>query len=634
MTEAKKTFRFETEINQLLKLMIHSLYSNKDIFLRELISNASDAADRLRFETLTDETLFEKDTELKVQVDFDQKKKTITVTDNGIGMSREEVISLLGTIAKSGTREFLERLSGDQAKDEKLIGQFGVGFYSSFMVADKVTLETRRAGLAKDQGVRWESKGEGEYNIEPMEKETRGTTIILHLKKEALDYLDHYRLRNIINTYSDHIAIPVYMKKVQTEEEKKEEDKTKSVEWEKVNRAQALWTLPKDQIKETEYQELYKHISHDFENPLIWIHNRVEGKLEYTSLLYIPSHAPFDLWHPEHQHGLKLYVKRVFIMDNSKEFLPNYLRFVKGIIDTNDLPLNISREILQKNPVTIKIRSALVKRVLGLLEDLSKNDPEQYKSFWSVFGKVLKEGPAEDFENQVAIAKLLRFASTDKDTEEQCVALEDYVKRMKEGQDKIYYITADSFMAAKNSPNLEIFRKKGIEVLLLSDRIDEWLVSHLTEFDKKSLVSVSRGDLDLGGLTDQEQKAKQEKTKQNFDDMIKQVKEVLGERVKDVRITDRLTDSPACIVADYYDMNVNMQHILKSLGQPVPEAKPIFELNADHVMIQRLKDEKEQEKFKEWTEILFDQAILAEGGQLKDPATFVSRLNRLLLQLT
>ncbi|MBN1684020.1 MAG: molecular chaperone HtpG [Gammaproteobacteria bacterium] len=630
MKPQKETFNFQTEVNQLLHLMVHSLYSNKDIFLRELISNSSDAADKLRFEALSDEALLEGDAQLKIYVEFDSKKKTITVTDNGIGMTRDEVIGNLGTIAKSGTREFLERLSGEQAKDEKLIGQFGVGFYSCFMVSDNVIVETRRAGLTPEHGVRWESKGEGGYSIENIEKETRGTTVILYLKKEAEDYLDHYRLSNIITTYSDHIAIPIYMKKILTEDEKKAE---KQPEWEQINRAQALWTLPKNKIKESDYQELYKHISHDFENPLTWIHNKVEGKLEYISLLYIPTHAPFDLWHPEHQHGLKLYIKRVFIMDDAKQFLPNYLRFVKGVIDTNDLPLNISREILQKNPTTTKIRAALIKRILDLLEDLAKNDLEKYQKFWSVFGKVMKEGPAEDFENREQIAKLLRFASTDKDTDEQCVSLEDYIKRMKEGQDKIYYITAENFMAAKNSPNLEIFRKKGIEVLLLFDRIDEWLVSHLTEFDKKSLVSVSRGDLDLGNLVDKEEKQTQEKEKETFEATIKQVKEILGERVKDVRLTHRLTDSPACIVADYYDMNVNMQRILQSLGQPIPEAKPIFELNPDHAMIQRLKNETDKAQFKEWTQILFDQAILAEGGQLKDPASFVSRLNKLLMQL-
>lgn len=633
----KETLGFETEVNQLLHLMINALYSNKEIFLRELVSNASDAIDKLRFEALEDQGLCEGDADFEIYVDFDEKKKTITVRDNGIGMSREEVIENLGTIAKSGTREFFAALTGDQAKDAKLIGQFGVGFYSSFIVADKVTVITRRAGLTKEHGVRWESAGQGDYTIENVERAQRGTKVILHLKDLETAFLDGGRLREIITKYSNHINVPILMKKPpepQTEDEKKKpEPKKTETEWEQVNRATALWIRSKNEIKKEEYREFYKHVSHDFEDPMLWSHNKVEGKLEYTSLLYIPAHAPFDLWNYEHRYGLKLYIKRVFIMDDAKQFLPQYLRFMRGVIDSNDLPLNISREILQDNPLIPKIRGALIKRILSILADLAKKDQDKYAKFWQQFGKVLKEGPAEDYANREQIAKLLRFASTHADNETQNVSLEDYVSRMKKEQDKIYYVTADSFMAAKNSPHLEIFRKQGIEVLLLSDKIDEWLVTHLTEFDGKHLQAVTKGSLDLGELETEEQKKEQEKAKDDYASMLEQIKTVLGEKIKEVRITSRLTTSPACIVADEYDLNMNMKRILQSIGQDVPESKPIFEINPEHAIVKRIKNETDDERFKEWIEILFEQSVLAEGGQLKDPATFVSRLNKLLLEL-
>lgn len=636
--QQKETLGFETEVKQLLHLMINALYSNKEIFLRELISNASDAVDKLRFEALGDQGLCEGDANFEIYVDFNEKKKTITVWDNGIGMSREEVIENLGTIAKSGTREFFAALTGDQAKDAKLIGQFGVGFYSSFTVADKVTVVTRRAGLTKEHGVRWESSGQGEYTIENIERVSRGTEVTLHLKDAEKDFLNNTRLREIIAKYSDHINVPILMKKPlepeATEDSKEKEEKKKAeVEWEKINRATALWMRAKNEIKKEDYKELYKHISHDFEDPLLWSHNKVEGKLEYISLLYIPAHAPFDLWNYEHRYGLKLYVKRVFIMDDAKQFLPQYLRFVRGVIDSNDLPLNISREILQDNPLIPKIRSALIKRILNILSDLAKKDKEKYAKFWQQFGKVMKEGPAEDYANRDTIAKLLRFASTHNDSETQDVSLEDYVGRMQKGQDKIYYVTADSFMSAKNSPHLEIFRKQKIEVLLLSDKIDEWLITHLTEFDGKHLQSVTKGSLDLGELENEEQKKEQEKTKDDYASMLEQIKKILGEKIKEVRITSRLTTSPACIVADEYDLNMNMKRILQSIGQEVPESKPIFEINPEHAIVKRIKNETDDGRFKEWIEILFDQSVLAEGGQLKDPATFVLRLNKLLLEL-
>jgi molecular chaperone HtpG len=628
----KETLNFEAEVKQLLNLMAKALYSNKEIFLRELISNASDAADRLRFEALSDAALFETDPDLKITVTFDKKAQTVTVSDNGIGMSREDVIANIGTIAKSGTYEFLQSLSGDQKKDAQLIGQFGVGFYSAFVVADKVTILSRRAGLTPEHGVRWESFGDGNYTIENIEKTTRGTDVILHLKSEEDDFLDDFRLREIIKKYSDHISIPILMQKSFTPDEEKKET-VKEIEWETVNRAKALWTLPRSQITDEEYKELYKHIAHDFDDPMLWSHNKVEGKMEYISLLYIPTHPPFDLWQPDHRHGLKLYVKRVFIMDDVDQFLPTYLRFVKGIIDSNDLPLNISREILQSSDIIVKIRAALVKRILNMLSKLMTEDPEKYSKFWHVFGKVLKEGPAEDFVNREEIAKLLRFASTHTDDEIQNISLEDYVSRMKEGQDKIYYITAESFNAARNSPHLEIFRKKGIEVLLLCDRIDEWLVTHLTEFNGKTLQSVAKGDLDLGTLEDQETKESKEQEQKDFESILKQVKEILKDKIKEARLTHRLTDSPACIVADNYDINLNMQRILKSIGREAPVIKPIFELNPEHPIVAHLKEEQSDDRFAEWVNILFDQAVLAEGGQLEDPATFVAKLNKFLQKL-
>ncbi len=629
----KETLGFEAEVKQILNLMINALYSNKEIFLRELISNSSDAADKLRFEALSDAALLEEDPNLKVEVTFDKKKRTVTISDNGLGMSRDEVVSNLGTIAKSGTKEFLASLSGDQAKDSRLIGQFGVGFYSSFVVSDKVTVKTRRAGLTAEHGVLWESIGEGDYTIENIDKASRGTEVILHLKKEEDEFLDDWRLRSVITKYSDHITLPIMMLKSEMSADEDKEKKEPTIEWEQVNKATALWTLPKSEIKDEEYQELYKHVSHDFENPLLWSHNRVEGKLEYTSLLYIPARAPFDLWNREHKHGIKLYVKRVFIMDDAEQFLPNYLRFIKGVVDSNDLPLNISREILQNNSTVEKIRSALIKRILTTLEDLAKDDSEKYATFWKAFGRVLKEGPAEDFENREKIAKLLRFSTTHNDDQKQSISLDDYIGRMKEGQDKIYYVTADSFLAAKNSPHLEIFRKKGIEVLLLSDHVDEWLVTHLTEYSGKHIQSVAKGTLDDKVLETEEDKKEEEKQKDEFASVIEHVKKVLGEKVKEVRITNRLTTSPACIVADVYDMNMNMQRILQAVGQPAPEGKPIFELNPDHTIIKRLKNETDDDRFAEWTEILFDQSVLAEGGQLKDPATYVAKLNKLLLEL-
>jgi len=629
-----ETLNFQAEVKQLLHLVTHSLYSNKEIFLRELISNASDAADKLRFEALSDAALYEKDSELKILVDFDKETGTITVKDNGIGMSREEVIENLGTIAKSGTRVFLESLTGDQAKDANLIGQFGVGFYSSFVVADKVTVKSRRAGMEANQGVIWESAGEGDYTIENIDKAERGTEVILHLKKGEDEFLDNWRLRNIITKYSDHILLPIIMKQeVMPEEGDKEKKKKPETKEEVVNKATALWTLPKKDIKDDDYKELYKHISHDFEDPLLWSHNRVEGKLEYISLLYIPTHAPFDLWNREQQHGLKLYAQRVFVMDDAKQLLPLYLRFVRGIVDSNDLPLNISREILQSSKVIDSIRSGVSKRILDILEQLAKDDTEKYTKFWEAFGKVIKEGVGEDFANKDKIAKLLRFATTHKDSAEQTISLDDYIGRMQKDQDKIYYVTADTFIAAKNSPHLEVFRKKGIEVILLYDRVDEWLASNLTEYEGKQLQSVAKGDLDLGELEDKETKEEQKKAEDEFASTIEQMKKVLGDKVKEIRLTARLTDSPACLVTGEFDMSGNLQRIMQQAGQEIPGAKPILELNPEHLLSKRLKDEPDDARFAEWTNILFDQALLAEGGKLDDPATFVKRLNTLLLEL-
>ncbi len=627
----KETLGFQTEVKQLLQLMIHSLYSNKEIFLRELISNASDAADKLRFEALSDNALWENDTDLKIRIDYDKDARTITIADNGIGMTRQEVIEHIGTIAKSGTRQFFENLSGDQARDTNLIGQFGVGFYSAFLVADKVTLCTRKAGLGAEHGVRWESSGEGDYTLEMMEKNTRGTEIVLHLRKENEDMLSSYQLKSIIRKYSDHITLPIVMKKEEWDAETqttvvKEEDDI-------VNQASALWARPKSEISQEQYDEFYKHVSHDYEAPLAHIHAKVEGKQEYTELLYVPARAPFDLWDREQHHGIKLYVRRVFIMEDAKQLMPAYLRFIRGVIDANDLPLNVSREILQESKDIDTIRAGSVKKVLGMLEDLAQNQPDKYTTFWKEFGQVLKEGLGEDFSNKERIAKLLRFASTHNDTDVQNVTLSDYVSRMKDGQDTIYYVTADSFAAAKNSPHLEFFRSKGVEVLLLSERVDEWMISHLTEFDGKKLQSVAKGDLDLDKLADEEEKKEQASEAEAFKDLAEKIKTALGDQVKDVRITHRLTSSPACLVAGEHDISGNLERMLKAAGQQVPNTKPILEINPKHGLLQRLKTQEDDAKFNDWSHLLFDQALLAEGGQLEDPATFVQRLNALWLAL-
>lgn len=627
----KETMGFQTEVKQLLNLMIHSLYSNKEIFLRELISNAADAADKLRFEALSDDALYEDDGELKIRIAFDKDARTITISDNGIGMTRQEVIDNIGTIARSGTKAFFGKLTGDQAKDSQLIGQFGVGFYSAFIVADKVTLKTRRAGTTKEHGVLWESAGEGEFNIETIEKPTRGTEVTLHLREGEDEFLNGWRLRNVIRKYSDHINMPIIMQKEPVPDEDGKIDESK-VEDETVNKATALWTLSKNDITDEQYKEFYKQIAHDFQDPLTWSHNKVEGNTEYTSLLYIPSKAPFDLWDRDRMHGIKLYVKRVFIMEDSEQLMPRYLRFIRGVIDTNDLPLNVSREILQSSKVIDTIRAASVKKILSELSKMASNEPEQYAEFWKEFGQVIKEGPGEDFANKEALAKLLRFASTESGNADQTVSLEDYVSRMKDKQDKIYYITAESYAAAKNSPHLEVFRKKGIEVLLLTDRVDEWLVNSLTDFDGKHLQSVAKGDLDLGELEDEEEKKAHEEVEKNFEDLVERVKKTLDDKVKDVRITHRLTDSPACLVADHYDMSGNLERMLKAAGQQVSGSKPILELNPEHPMVAKLKDEQDDEQFADWTSILFDQALLAEGGQLDDPASFVKKLNAMLLQ--
>lgn len=630
-TATKEHLNFQTEVKQLLKLMIHSLYSNKEIFLRELISNASDAADKLRFEALTDGALYESDSDLKIRVSYDKAERTITVADNGIGMSRQEVIDHIGTIAKSGTREFFDALTGDQAKDAHLIGQFGVGFYSAFIVADKVTLTTRRAGLTPEHGVRWESGGEGDYTLETVEKPGRGTEVTLHLREGEDELLNGWRLRSIIRKYSDHITLPIVMKKEEWSQEKNENIVTE--EDETINQASALWARPKNEISEEQYNEFYKHVAHDFEPPLAYVHARVEGKQEYTQLLYIPSRAPFDLYDRESRHGIKLYVRRVFIMDDAKQLLPNYLRFVRGIIDSNDLPLNVSREILQESKDIEAMRAGSVKKVLGLLDDLAQSETDdekaKFKTFWKEFGQVMKEGVAEDYANRERIAKLLRFVSTHSDSEEQDVSLSDYVGRMKDGQEKIYYVTADSLTAAKSSPHLEIFRKKDIEVILLFDRVDEWLVANLPEFEGKHLQSVAKGSLDLGKLEDEAEKKEQEKEAGEYKELTEKIKEVLGEQVKDVRITLRLTESPACLVAETHDMSGNLERLLKSAGQKVTHTKPILEINPYHPMVERLKSEGTH--FADWSHILFDQALLAEGGQLDDPASFVKRINQLFL---
>jgi len=623
-TIQKETLGFQAEVKQLLQLMIHSLYSNKEIVLRELISNASDAADKLRFEALSDNSLYGNDSDLKIRVSFDKDARTLTISDNGIGMNRAEAISNIGTIAKSGTKEFFQSLTGDQAKDANLIGQFGVGFYSAFILADKVTLITRRAG--SDEAVKWESAGEGDYTLEAVEKAGRGTDIILHLREGEDEFLNDWKLKSIIRKYSDHITLPIIMKK----SEWKDGEQVPTDEDETVNKASALWARSKSDISDEEYQEFYKHVSHDFENPLAWSHNRVEGKQEYISLLYVPSRAPLDLYDRERKHGIKLYVKRVFIMDDAEKLMPQYLRFVRGVIDSADLPLNVSREILQSSRDIDNIKAGSVKKVLGLLEDLAENKPEEYAGFWKEFGRVLKEGPGEDFANREKIAGLLRFASTHADTDAQVVSLKDYIGRMKEGQDKIYYITADSFAAAQHSPHLEIFRKKGIEVLLLSDRVDEWMLSSLTEFDGKALQSVAKGDLDLGNLEDEAEKEQQKKVEEEARDLIERVKTTLGERVKEVRVTHRLTDSPACLVAGENDLSGNLERLLKAAGQKTPDSKPILEVNPEHKLVAKLKTESDEGRFADLANLLFDQALLAEGGQLEDPASFVRRMNSLI----
>jgi molecular chaperone HtpG len=634
-TAQKETLGFQTEVKHLLHLMIHSLYSNKEIFLRELISNASDAADKLRFEALSNDGLYEGDSELKIRIDFDKDKRTVTISDNGIGMTRAEVQEHIGTIAKSGTKQFFEALTGEQAKDSELIGQFGVGFYSAFIVADKVTLTTRKAGST--EGTRWESAGEGDYTIEGVEKATRGTAITLHLKDGEEEFLDGWKLRSIVRKFSDHISLPIVMDKQAApsygEEDEAEKAEPEIVE-ETINSAAALWTKARTEITDENYNEFYKHVAHDFQDPLTHVHSKVEGTNEYTLLLYVPSRAPFDMWDKDAKHGVKLYVKKVFIMDDAEQLMPRYLRFIRGIIDSNSLPLNVSREILQQGKQLNTIKSGAVKKVLGMLESLAKDDAEKYATFWSQFGVVLKEAPIEDASNKERVAKLFRFASTHNDSDKQDVSLEDYIGRMQEGQEHIYYVTAETFAAAKNSPHLEIFRKKGIEVLLLSDRIDEWLVSHLDEFDGKHLQSVAKGDLDLDKTETEEEKAAKEATTQDFESVLTQIKTVLGEKVSDVKLSNRLTQSPACLVADVYGMSLHMERLMKDAGQALGGfgggKKPIFEINPDHALVQRLKAEQDDNRFADLTHILFDQAILSEGGHLDNPAEFVHKLNGLL----
>ena len=625
MSQNQETRGFQSEVKQLLQLMIHSLYSNKEIFLRELISNASDAADKLRFKALSNPTLYEGDGDLRVRVSFDTDKGTITISDNGIGMTREQVIDHLGTIAKSGTKEFLTALGQDQAKNSQLIGQFGVGFYSAFIVADKVTVKTRAAGEEADKAVLWESAGEGEYSVADIEKKSRGTDVILHLREDEKEFLNEWRLREIIGKYSDHIGLPVEMLTKEYDDEGKECGE----KWEKINKSDALWTRSKNDVSDEEYKEFYKHLSHDFADPVTWAHNKVEGNQAYTSLLYVPAKAPWDLFNREHKHGLKLYVQRVFIMDDAEQFMPNYLRFMRGLIDSNDLPLNVSREILQDNKITAALRKALTKRSLQMLEKLAKDDAEKYLQFWKEFGLVLKEGPAEDFANKETVAKLLRFASTHNDSSEQTVSLEDYISRMKEGQKAIYYITADSYVAAKNSPHLELFNKKGIEVLLLSDRIDEWMLSYLTEFDGKQLQSITKADLDLGDLADKESET-QKQQDEAFGSFIERVKNLLGERVKTVRLTHNLTDTPAVVSTDNDQMTTQMAKLFAAAGQPVPEVKYTFELNPEHHLVKKVADIADETEFANWVELLLEQAMLAERGSLENPAVFIKRINKLL----
>jgi len=626
---AAETLGFQAEVKQLLHLMIHSLYSNKEIFLRELVSNASDACDKLRFEAIDQPALLAGDAELAVKIDWDTQARTLTISDNGIGLSREEAIANLGTIARSGTREFFAQLTGDKQKDAQLIGQFGVGFYSSFIVADKVTVVSRRAGLAESEAIRWESDGEGAFTIAQVEKATRGTDIILHLREGEDELLSGWKLRSILRRYSDHVSLPIQMRKEEWNEEKKEQ--VRSDEWEAVNQASALWTRAKADISDEQYQEFYKHVAHDYDAPLAWTHNRVEGRSEYTQLLYLPRHAPFDLWDRDARRGVKLYVKRVFIMDDAEQLLPSYLRFVRGVIDSADLPLNVSREILQESRDVRAIREGSTKRVLALLEDLAENRKEDYALFWDTFGQVFKEGTGEDAANLERIAKLLRFASTHTGEAAQTVALTDYVARMKDGQDKIYYVSAESFAAASNSPHLEIFRKKGIEVLLLSDRVDEWMLSHLREFDGKSLASVAKGGLDVAALTDEAEQKRQTEVEAEFKPFIERLQKTLSERVKEVRVTLRLVDSPACVVVDQNELSPHLLRMLKAAGQETPEVKPILEINPEHALIARIREVNDDAAFEPWAQLLLDQAMLAEGAQLPDPAAFVKRVNGLLL---
>lgn len=623
-TPQKESMAFQAEVKQLLQLMIHSLYSNKEIVLRELISNASDAADKLRFEAIANGALFEGDSELKIRIAFDKAARTVAISDNGIGMSRDEVIANIGTIAKSGTKEFFNALSGDQAKDANLIGQFGVGFYSAFIIADKVTLTTRRAGAT--EAVRWESTGEGDFTLEAADKATRGTDVVLHLREDEDEFLSDWKLKTIIRKYSDHITLPIVMKK----SEWKDGAEVATDEDETVNKASALWARNKNDITEEDYQEFYKHVSHDFENPLAHSHSRVEGKQEYISLLYIPSKVPFDLYDRERRHGIKLYVKRVFIMEDAEKLMPQYLRFVRGVIDTADLPLNVSREILQSSRDVDAIKAGSTKKILGVLEDMAENKPEDYTKFYAEFGRVLKEGPGEDFANKDKIAGLLRFASTKADTDVQNVSLKDYIARMQAEQDVIYYITADSFAAAQHSPHLEIFRKKGIEVLLMSDRVDEWLLGSLSEFEGKKLQSIAKGDLDLGKLESDTEKEIQKKIEEETKTLVEKIKNSLGEQVKDVRVTHRLTDSPACLVSDTNDLSGNLARMLKAAGQNAPESKPILEINPAHKLVKRLEAETADGVFNDLAFVLFDQALLAEGGTLNDPASFVKRMNSLI----
>ncbi|ONM44412.1 molecular chaperone HtpG [Halopseudomonas pachastrellae] len=627
----KETLGFQTEVKQLLHLMIHSMYSNKEIFLRELISNASDASDKLRFEAIAQPQLLEDQPELRIRVSADSKANTLTIEDNGIGMSRQEVIDHLGTIAKSGTAAFMQQLTGDQKKDSQLIGQFGVGFYSAFIVADRVEVFTRRAGLAAAEGVHWESAGEGDFTIATVDKPERGTRIVLHLKAAESEFADTFRLRNVITKYSDHISLPIELPKQPSGEEQEAAAET---EWESVNRASALWTRPRTEVKDEEYKEFYKHVAHDFEDPLSWSHNKVEGKLEYTSLLYVPGRAPFDLYQREAPRGLKLYVQRVFIMDDAEQFLPLYLRFIKGVVDSNDLSLNVSREILQKDPAIDSMKSALTKRVLDMLEKMAKKEPEQYATFWKAFGSVMKEGPAEDYSNREKIAGLLRFASTAQSDDSEVVSLDAYLERMVEGQDKIYYLTGERYAQVKNSPHLEIFRKKGIEVLLLTDRIDEWLMSHLTEYQGKQFVDIARGDLDLGKLEGDEDKQEQEKAAEAKADLVKRIQEALKEQLQEVRVSHRLTDSPAVLVINEDDMGLQMRRILEASGQKAPESKPILEINPAHPLLDKLDSEQDEDRFADLSHILFDQAALAAGEALQDPGAYVRRLNALLVELS